>query len=241
MCHASRLLILTICLGVLAPAGLTQEPKSKSKASQKDDPTIAAVVESIVTRMMAFDKNKDGKLTREEMTDPRLLRLFDRADSNKEGVVTREQLVEMAKQLVAEQGQGGGRGGPGDGPGAPGGFGPGGGGKGGPGKGGKGGFGGPPQPGQILSPFLQKELKLTSAQKSQLDALQSEVDAKLGKILTDEQKTQLKEMRKRGLGGPGGGPGGPGGPRPSGPPPEPPEQLSNPAPELPGLFVRRFD
>ena len=45
---------------------------------------------SIVTRMMAFDKNQDGKLTRDEITDARLLRLFDEADVNKTGVVTPE-------------------------------------------------------------------------------------------------------------------------------------------------------
>ena len=43
--------------------------------------------------------------------------------------------------------------------------------------------------------------------------LQQDVDAKLDKILTSEQKTQLKELRERGPGGRGGrGPGrGPGG------------------------------
>ena len=52
---------------------------------------------------------------------------------------------------------------------------------------------------------------LSEAQKKQLDALQKEVDAKLGKILNSEQKKQLEEMRpgpggpgRRGLGGPGG-------------------------------------
>jgi hypothetical protein len=39
--------------------------------------------------MMALDKNKDGKLTRDEVTDPRLLRLFEQADTNQDGVVTK--------------------------------------------------------------------------------------------------------------------------------------------------------
>ena len=51
---------------------------------------------------MAFDKNKDGKLTKDEITDPRLHRLFDRADADKDGVVTREELIALAAQLQAE-------------------------------------------------------------------------------------------------------------------------------------------
>ena len=62
--------------------------------------------------------------------------------------------------------------------------------------------------------MLQQRLNLTPEQKSQVEALQKEVDARLAKILNDDQKTQLKEMRER-------GPGGPGGPRGGGPPPPP--------------------
>ncbi len=65
----------------------------------------------------------------------------------------------------------------------------------------------------IAAPFAQETLKLTDEQKKQLADLQKDVDAKLAKILTDEQKKQLQEMRPMGPGGPGGGPGrGPGGP-----------------------------
>ena len=91
---------------------------------------------------------------------------------------------------------------------------------------GPGGFGGPPQPGQILPAFLQERLNLSSQQKSQIQDLQKEVDAKMAKILTDEQKNQLKEMRNefapdrggRGRGGPGGRGGDRGGPPPPGGP-----------------------
>ena len=204
--HRASCILLAVGFGVMATTGLAQESRTRPKA----DP---AVVDSIVNRMMAFDKNKDGKLTREEITDPRLLRLFDRADANKDGVVTREELVALATEMAAEQDQGGGKGrrGPGGGPDGPGG----------PPGGGPGGFdfrGGPPRPGQILPPFLREQLNLTDAQNKQLDALQKEVDSKLDKILTGAQKKQLKEMRK----GRGGPPGGFGGPPP--PPPEDSEQ-----------------
>src|SRR5215831_3288561 len=74
----------------------------------RDGATKAADAEAFVARMMAFDKNKDGKLTRDEITDERLLRLFDRADANKDGVVTKEELTALAKQLAAEEAADGG-------------------------------------------------------------------------------------------------------------------------------------
>jgi Spy/CpxP family protein refolding chaperone len=82
--------------------------------------------------------------------------------------------------------------------------------------GGKGGFGGGfgrMQPGQIMPAFLQEQLKLTDAQKKDIEALQKDVDAKLDKLLTDEQKKTLKELKDRGPGAgfPGGFPGFPGG------------------------------
>lgn len=102
--------------------------------------------------------------------------------------------------------------------------------------GGPGGRGGMPQPGQILPGFLQEALKLTDEQKKQIAELQKDVDAKLDKLLTDDQKKQLKELRERGPGGPGGFgrpggdkgfPGRPGGDKAPAPP------AKNPAPKDP--------
>ena len=223
MRHVSQLLFLAVALGVLAAAGTAEQPKEKPadppKTGSRDRSADTYYVVAFVSKMMAFDKNKDGKLTRDEITDERLLRLFDQADTNKDGVVTKEELTALATKMLADEGAGGGRrGGPaGEGPGGPngpGGRGPGG--PGGPGGRGPGGFGGPPQPGQVLPAFLQEQLKLTAEQKKELEALQKDVETRLGKILTDDQKKQLKEM------GPGSGrgrPGGPGGRGPGGPPP----------------------
>jgi Spy/CpxP family protein refolding chaperone len=79
-----------------------------------------------------------------------------------------------------------------------------------------GGPGGPPQPGQVLPGFLQEMLNLTAEQKKQVEELQKEVDAKLAKILTAEQKKTLQQMPgpfsfPGGPGGGGFGPPGPGG------------------------------
>jgi Spy/CpxP family protein refolding chaperone len=123
--------------------------------------------------------------------------------------VLNDKQKETLKDLTGEpfelrfEGFGGGPGGPGRPGGGPG------------GPGGPGGFGGTGQPGQLLSPFAQDQLKLNADQKKKLEELQKEIDGKLDKILTDDQKKQLKDMAR-----PGRGPGGPGGP--GGAPPERP-------------------
>ena len=70
-----------------------------------------------------------------------------------------------------------------------------------------------PAAGEVLPPPIQDMLGLTDAQKKQLAELQKDVDGKLDKLLTAEQRAQLKTMRDGALafGGPGG-PGGFGGP-----------------------------
>jgi hypothetical protein len=193
-----RTLALIVTLAAVSALVLTStsaQPGGQPKnPDTKDDPS------GLVARMMAFDKNGDGKLTKEELTDVRLHRLFDRADVNKRGFVTREDLLALAAQMARDEPAGkGGQGGK-DG------FGKDGFGKGPGGKGGPGGFG-RPQPGVVLPTSLQEQLKLSDDQKKQVAALQADVDTRLGKILTDEQKTMLKEMRERGPGGPGGPPG----------------------------------
>src|SRR5262249_38008758 len=102
----------------------------------------------------------------------------------------REELMALAAKLDAEFGPGGGFGDKGFADKGPKGF---------PDKGPKGkGPKGPPRPGQILPPFLADLLDLTPEQSKQLDMLQKEVDSRLGKILTEEQKTRLKELQERG-------------------------------------------
>ena len=70
------------------------------------------------------------------------------------------------------------------------------------------GMGGRPNPGEVLPPPLQNALQMTNAQKKELADLQKKVDAELERILTPEQRAQLKRMRDDG-GGMGGFPGGP--------------------------------
>ena len=200
--------LVALAVVAAASAGNAQPPEDESggapQRSAKSTLPSTTAVDAIVARMMAFDKNHDGKLTRDEITDPRLQRLFDRADANHDGVVTKEELTALARKMVAENSSGRGSrrvpGGPDDGGFGPGPFRPGGdffGGPGGMDRGPR-----PPQPGQVLSPRSQEILSLSAAQKAKIEALQKEVDAKLAKILTDEQKNQLKEMMGHGGKGP---------------------------------------
>jgi len=97
---------------------------------------------------------------------------------------------------------------------------------------GMGGPGGPmrvflPPPGELMPPPVQDTLRLTDAQRKQLADLQKEYNERLDKVLTGEQRAELKNLREAGPGPgpfpppppggfppppPGGRPGGPGGP-----------------------------
>lgn len=69
------------------------------------------------------------------------------------------------------------------------------------------------RPGMILPPFVAEQLDLSAEQQEKLEALQTEVRAQLDKILTTEQKNQMRAIAERGPMGrrmPGGGPAGPG-------------------------------
>src|ERR1700739_626622 len=103
---------LIVAAQLTAQAPASKEPPNAHKA-QKDYSNS-----SIVTKMMAFNKKNDGKLTKDEVTDTRLHRLFDEADTNKDGIVTKEELMALAAKMDAQDNQGarGGQGGPGGGP-----------------------------------------------------------------------------------------------------------------------------
>lgn len=94
------------------PDDKTKKPDDKKKTDDKkpDD----AQVERFVDRMLErLDKNKDGKISKDEAMGP-LAEAFDRLDTNKDGFLDRDELRRSAARLLAMQG-----GGPGGRPGTP--------------------------------------------------------------------------------------------------------------------------
>ena len=52
-------------------------------------------VQASVTKMMSFDADQDGQLSKSEVTDPRLQLLFARADADNDGIVTKDELTAL--------------------------------------------------------------------------------------------------------------------------------------------------
>jgi hypothetical protein len=174
----------TACLiffAVMTITPVAAQPRGPSRYDSSPD--------AFINRMMAFDANHDGKLTRAEIADDRLLELFDRADTNHDGIVTRAELkalyIAESSRFDDNRGPGPGRGGPpphddhGDR-----------------------GRGGPPpmreQPGQVLSESIQRMINLTPDQRAGLAEIQRDVDTRLDRLLTADQKAQLKRLEDRG-------------------------------------------
>lgn len=72
------------------------------------------------------------------------------------------------------------------------------------GMGSPGGFAAPPRPGQVMTEIVGVFLAITPEQRAKLDDLQGEVDRRLAKLLTVEQKKQFAEPHPQAPGGPGG-------------------------------------
>jgi EF hand len=62
----------------------------------------------MVERLMSFDKNKDGKITKDELPE-RMQNLIARGDTNKDGVLDKDEVKKLAAELAREE-SGGGRG-----------------------------------------------------------------------------------------------------------------------------------
>jgi hypothetical protein len=126
-------LIAALCLLSHAPAK-TAAGKTDMARDYRNAP--------LVVKMMAFNKKKDGKLTKDEVADERLHRMFDVADTNKVGIVSKGELIALAAKLdgkfAAEDFRA---------------------------------FGGPgtwrpsSHPGQLLSPLMPDRLQLTADQR----------------------------------------------------------------------------
>lgn len=101
--------------GKLSAEEITAAPKSLLKLDVNGDGSITAdelqappespiaSPDDLSQQLMAFDKNHDGVLTRDELPD-RLQPLFTRADANKDGKVTPEELRALAAKQTLPTG-----------------------------------------------------------------------------------------------------------------------------------------
>jgi len=153
----------------------------------------------LVERVMAYDKNKTGKVTKEDLPE-RMQHLVDMGDTNKDGALDREELKALAARMNRDGGPGPGRG--------PGGRGP----------------GGPPAPPEAARRALD-DLELTGAQldfvryvvnanldatRTQMDQMRDELLEQMKGVLTERQLRDFRDAVSR-RPGPGRGPGrGPG-------------------------------
>lgn len=60
--------------------------------------------EELVSRLMEYDTDKDGKLTADDLPE-RMRNIATRADANKDGVVTREELLAMSRAEGGPRGE----------------------------------------------------------------------------------------------------------------------------------------
>jgi hypothetical protein len=81
----------------------------------------ALTADDVVERIMSFDKNKDGKITKNELPE-RMQDLIEKGDTNKDGALDRDEIKKLAADLARSgsftgggRGGRGGRGGPGPG------------------------------------------------------------------------------------------------------------------------------
>lgn len=85
--HPSIVLPLLVALSALVGVGALAQPSDEEGGGGLDRRTQAAV-----DRMMAHDKNSDGKLTPDELPARLAARLFEEGDADKDGVMTREEV-----------------------------------------------------------------------------------------------------------------------------------------------------
>ena len=87
-----QLRLLLVMVGFLAFACIVASIGEAQPAGKKGGKGSNETVDEFVIKLMAFNKAKDGKLTKTELFDTRLHALFDRADTKKNGYVTRAEL-----------------------------------------------------------------------------------------------------------------------------------------------------
>lgn len=60
------------------------------------------LVAASVNRMLELDADKNGELSKAEVSDPRLASLFARADADHDGILTKDELTALFKREAEE-------------------------------------------------------------------------------------------------------------------------------------------
>jgi hypothetical protein len=174
---------------VLAGAAVAQLPDQKPGAPREPVPPTPISVDDIVERIMAFDKNKDGKVTRDELPE-RMHHLIELGDTNKDGALDRDEVKKLvAARATAPGGFGAGgfrTAGPGPGPGARGGFG-----VSGAIRGGGPGF----APGDVVQGVVD-DLRLSGKKKDQALAAVKAHEANVRKLMEQARADLLQKMKE---------------------------------------------
>jgi hypothetical protein len=100
MRRIERLLVPALTAALLLPgAAVAQAPDQKADSPRRffrqARPAGGLGVDDAVARLMAFDKNKDGKITRDELPE-RMQFLIDLGDTNKDGALDRDEIKQLA-------------------------------------------------------------------------------------------------------------------------------------------------
>jgi hypothetical protein len=90
---------------LLTGASVAQPPGQKDRPPKVPSQPTRISVDEIVERIMAFDKNKDGKITRDELPE-RMQHLIDLGDTNKDGALDREEVRKLVTSANASGGFG---------------------------------------------------------------------------------------------------------------------------------------
>ena len=158
----------------LVDGGEAQQGKKGGRFGKRGDGTARAVTaDQIVERIMAFDKNNDGKITLDELPE-RMQHLIALGDVNKDGALDKDEIRKLAVTLESFTGlTGGGRfggfaGGPPRGPG--------------------------PRPGGEVQRTLD-ELNLTGETKDKAQALARAYEDKIRRFVDSARKDAIAQMK----------------------------------------------
>jgi hypothetical protein len=96
---AAALIVCLLLIGVSA----AEPPGPKEELPKRIGPPPGLSVDEVVERIMSFDKNKKGKVTKEDLPE-RMHHLIALGDTNKDGALDRDEVRKLATSLAAASG-----------------------------------------------------------------------------------------------------------------------------------------